>query len=370
MKESESSFAKISNEKDKMQKNIDDMQSNEEENLSTIAQLKDDIDGKTLELEEMKKSSQNTKSELDSVSNAMNEILEKNILLMTESSNNKETIISLQQQIKRLESRVVEQSSGGTDSNVLLQSTTHLADRSSPETVETAGSEKNDNRYSTQTSIENYSSEIMSSELESLRNKCLKLQNELSTFKNGRQSMISSVKHSSTSAKADMGSLETDSKRKQRKKKRVTSENIGESLKYGNPTFSSSFAESSSSECDDHRSSRSVSSNNESMHEGSEQNMTELFLENQTLKQKIEELEQVLQERRQKNSFEPVPWLQLENKRLLDLLKQAEKEVEDSQVQKRVAFIKNRIHLIDRYINFFNEIHRTLDFLLFQKFKY
>jgi len=331
LQECEDKSLKMESENEELTLKLTNIQSNKQQEQSTITQLQEEIESTTMECQREKELHQMAKTKLDSVTLEMNEILVKNLQLMTELSDNKSTIISLRTQINRLKSSAIKPSA------------------------------------------------VMSSELENLRNKCSALEMELSELKKEQQSIeYSEAKDKNITSIADSRRSELDSQ--QEKHDQEFFSPVEESDTSGllrSPGSPPSLTVDSSSECDTasiKSTSSSSSSNSDSMLRQNKQGkdrhiLSALAQENQTLKQRLSELEAVAA-KQNKNDSDAIPWLQRENKRLLDLLQQAKKEALDNQVQERVACIKNRVLLIDRYIKFFSNIHKTLGCVLFEKVKY
>ena len=351
-----------------MASRIDEFQSSIHQISATIAHLEDELDSKTMKYQEDRELHQETKTKLDMLTQEMNEILVKNLQLMTELSDNKSTIISLRKQTNRLEN----------NADIIPSADTSRIEPLAMSSIESAAAAagNNDKELSFTEPFALQSSEAMSSELESLRNKCSILEMEISTLKKEQQSRALSDEQAQSISTSDSEHGNAERKKQKRTKQESSLEQEFKTLSNIPSSISSRDCDCEIASSKSSSSTSSDSSDTESMHRHRKQNndrhiLSALAHENQTLKQKISELEADLEKRRQsQNESEPVPWMQNENKKLLDLLNQAERDAENNQVQERVTCIKNRVKLIDHYVRFFSNMHRTLGRVLFDEIKY
>ena len=365
LQDCENKFSDLEFENEELSSKLENVQANNQQDQIAITQLEEEIESKTMEFQREKELHQTAKTKLDSVTLEMNEILVKNLHLMTELSDNKSTIISLRTQINRLKSNAVKRS----------------ADTSIPDSLTASPidsplmAEHGETDCSNVQDIATQSSKIMSSELENLRNKCSALERELSALKKEQQSMTLSEQKDYNISTTDSEQFDAKNKQQKDKDKLVEHSDVLGLLPVA--VLPSSLTTDSTNECETtslKSTSSSDSFESDSMHRLHKQGkdghiVSALAHENQSLKQKLVDLEASL-EKQGRKEIDAAPRLQIENKRLLDLLQQAEKEAEDNQVQERVACIKHRVQLIGRYIKFFSDMHRTLGCVLFEKVKY
>ena len=344
------------------EKRKNDMSEKNKNHESFIAKLKENIETKVYELQKAEELYLEEKKKFDSLSQNMNELLEKNLKLSTELSDNNETVIALRQQINRLERRALV--------NTSPQNGNDQAEKgpvSQPDNSTVAESTDHRNTHEPASTYELCDSEVMSSELEHLRLKCLNLEHELSALKSEKQLIELAVDESrnEVASRQNYNKMDVERQKNKRRLRKLSSKGEISSSSHSLECCTSTSAEESEIETDkghinlaDH-----LKSSNENVPDDY-RSKSQLYKENKLLQEKIEELENILQDR---DNSQNESWLYQENHRLLDLLKEAEKEVEDNQVYKRVACIKNRIQLIDQYIDFFSQLHGSLTLLLFNK---
>ena len=338
-----------------------------------IEQLKKEILDKTKKLEEAHELYLTTKQDLDLTSLDLKDAFEKNLELSTEVSNDKDTINALQREVSQLRRGTVLRTEQEVTKTRLEAPTKAVVDDNLTEAIDEIFIADRNNALEQETKIARQTSmyKDMSSGLKCSRNKCSA---ELEMSELNHLNVEERLKISRS--QKDSYAIASDVNKNDRKQKPMLTEEGNESFSICETSVTTSSGNESSSVETDEVSSKSASSIKQPSGfnvkgSGKQQSILDLVTENRILAEKIADLEITLKsETRKEASSERVSWLEVENKRLLEILKQAEKDVEDAQVLKRVSCVKKRILLIDRYINFFSELHRTLSVLLFEKSKF